>query len=136
MWNGNAVAAGAFVLALSLVSIGGCDRDAASRQAATAAHRGEPFELPRGRYQVDPERNRVWVLTSAGAFVYDLYKSRGQLSMDHSILIAFGFAVSFVAAWIVVKTFLDYVQRHGFALFAWWRVIVGVLGLIGLALGK
>ena len=40
-----------------------------------------------------------------------------------------------VCAWIVVKTFLGYVQRHGFALFAWWRVIVGTLGLIALALG-
>jgi undecaprenyl-diphosphatase len=73
--------------------------------------------------------------TMFGAFVYDLYKSRGQLTMDNSIIIAVGFAVSFVAAWIVVKTFLDYVQRHGFALFAWWRVIVGTLGLIALALG-
>jgi undecaprenyl-diphosphatase len=73
--------------------------------------------------------------TMFGAFVYDLYKSRGQMSVDNSIIIAFGFAVSFVAAWIVVKTFLDYVQRHGFALFAWWRVIVGTLGLIALALG-
>jgi undecaprenyl-diphosphatase len=73
--------------------------------------------------------------TMFGAFVYDLYKSRGQLTMDNAIIIAVGFAVSFVAAWIVVKTFLDYVQRHGFALFAWWRVIVGTLGLIALGLG-
>jgi undecaprenyl-diphosphatase len=73
--------------------------------------------------------------TMFGAFVYDLYKSRGQLSFDNSIIIAVGFAVSFVAAWIVVKTFLGYVQRHGFGLFAWWRVIVGTLGLIALALG-
>jgi undecaprenyl-diphosphatase len=27
------------------------------------------------------------------------------------------------------------VQHHGFALFAWWRVVVGALGLIALALG-
>src|SRR5437868_4047371 len=74
--------------------------------------------------------------TMAGAFVYDLFKSRGQLTMDHAALIAFGFVVSFVCAWIVVKTFLDYVQRHGFAVFAWWRVIVGTLGLIALALGQ
>jgi undecaprenyl-diphosphatase len=73
--------------------------------------------------------------TMAGAFVYDLYKSRGQLSMDNSVIIAVGFAVSFVAAWVVVKTFLGYVQRHGFGLFAWWRVIVGTLGLIALAVG-
>jgi undecaprenyl-diphosphatase len=74
--------------------------------------------------------------TMAGAFVYDLFKSRGQLTMDHATLIAFGFVVSFICAWIVVKTFLDYVQRHGFAVFAWWRVIVGTLGLIALALGR
>jgi len=73
--------------------------------------------------------------TMFGAFVYDLYKSRGQMSVDNSIIVAVGFAVSFIAAWIVVKTFLGYVQRHGFALFAWWRVIVGTLGLIALALG-
>jgi undecaprenyl-diphosphatase len=74
--------------------------------------------------------------TMAGAFVFDLFKSRDQLTMDHAAIVAFGFVVSFVAAWIVVKTFLDYVQRHGFALFAWWRVIVGTLGLIALALGR
>jgi len=73
--------------------------------------------------------------TMAGAFAYDLYKSHGQMSADNAVLIAIGFAVSFVAAWVVVKTFLDYVSSHGFALFAWWRVIVGSLGLIALALG-
>jgi undecaprenyl-diphosphatase len=73
--------------------------------------------------------------TMFGAFVYDLYKSRGQMNLDNGIVIAVGFAVSFIVAWIVVKTFLGYVQRHGLGLFAWWRVIVGTLGLIALALG-
>jgi undecaprenyl-diphosphatase len=73
--------------------------------------------------------------TMAGAFTYDLYKSHSLLSADNTVLIAVGFATSFVCAWIVVRTFLDYVTRHGFALFAWWRVIVGSLGLIALALG-
>ena len=74
--------------------------------------------------------------TMAGAFAYDLYKTHGQMSSGNTMLIAVGFAVSFICAWIVVKTFLGYVQRHGFALFAWWRVVVGSLGLIALALGK
>lgn len=74
--------------------------------------------------------------TMVGAFVYDLYKSRGDLNFDKATLVAVGFVVSFITAIIVVKTFLDYVTRHGFALFAWWRVIVGTLGLIALALGK
>jgi hypothetical protein len=72
MWNGNSVAVRAFALALSIVSIGGCDRDAAPRQTARAVPDGQQFQQPNGRYQVDPERNRVWLLTREGAFVYDL----------------------------------------------------------------
>jgi undecaprenyl-diphosphatase len=74
--------------------------------------------------------------TMAGAFAYDLYKNHSQMTANNTMLIAIGFAVSFVSAWVVVKVFLDYVTRHGFAVFAWWRVIVGTLGLIALALGK
>jgi len=73
--------------------------------------------------------------TMVGAFAYDLYKNHSQMSADNTILVAVGFITSFVAAFLVVKTVLDYVTRHGFRLFAWWRVIVGTLGLIGLALG-
>jgi undecaprenyl-diphosphatase len=74
--------------------------------------------------------------TMFGAFVYDLYKNRADMTADHLSIVAIGFVVSFVTAIIVVKTFLTYVTRHGFTLFAWWRVIVGTLGLIALALGK
>ena len=74
--------------------------------------------------------------TMVGAFAYDFYKNRAEMTVDHLGIIAIGFVVSFITAIIVVKTFLNYVTRHGFALFAWWRVIVGTLGLIALALGK
>jgi undecaprenyl-diphosphatase len=74
--------------------------------------------------------------TMAGAFAYDLYKSHAQMTSGNQVLTAVGFAVSFIAAWVVVKTFLGYVQRHGFSLFAWWRVMVGAAGLILLAIGK
>jgi undecaprenyl-diphosphatase len=72
--------------------------------------------------------------TMAGAFAYDLYKSGAHLSSANVIVIAVGFIMSFICGWIVVKRLLDYVSGHGFDLFAWWRVIVGTLGLIGLAL--
>jgi len=73
--------------------------------------------------------------TMAGAFAFDLYKNHAQMSSGNFLLVAIGFVVSFVCAWFVVKTFLDYVSRHGFTLFAWWRVAVGTIGLIALALG-
>ena len=74
--------------------------------------------------------------TMVGAFAYDFYKNRGEMTVDHLGIVAIGFVVSFITAIIVVKTFLNYVTRRGFALFAWWRVIVGTLGLIALAMGK
>jgi undecaprenyl-diphosphatase len=74
--------------------------------------------------------------TMVGAFAYDFYKSRAEMTTDHLGIIAIGFVVSFITAIVVVKTFLSYVTRHGFTLFAWWRVIVGTLGLIALAMGR
>ena len=72
--------------------------------------------------------------TMAGAFAFDLYKSGAHMSIENLAMVAIGFLTSFIAGWIVVKMFLNYVSGHGFDLFAWWRVIVGTLGLIGLAL--
>jgi undecaprenyl-diphosphatase len=74
--------------------------------------------------------------TMVGAFAFEAFKNRAELSSGgNTPLIALGFAVSFVCGWIVVKTFLGYVSRHGFGLFAWWRIIVGALALIALYLG-
>src|SRR6185503_7151948 len=58
-----------------------------------------------------------------------------RAAAEFSFFVAIGFVVSFITAVIVVKTFLSYVTRHGFTLFAWWRVIVGTLGLVALAMG-
>jgi undecaprenyl-diphosphatase len=74
--------------------------------------------------------------TMAGAFAYDLFKNYKLMTADNTLLVAVGFATSFVAGWFVVRMLLDYVSRHGFALFAWWRIVVGSLGLIGLALAR
>ena len=74
--------------------------------------------------------------TMIGAFAYDFYKNRAEMTTDHLGIVAIGFVVSFFVAMVVVKTFLEYVTRHGFQLFAWWRVIVGTLGLVALAMGR
>jgi undecaprenyl-diphosphatase len=67
--------------------------------------------------------------TMAGAFAYDLYKNLDTLDMNAGLIIALGFVVAFLAALIVVRGFLGFVARHGFAPFAWWRIAVGVVGL-------
>jgi undecaprenyl-diphosphatase len=70
--------------------------------------------------------------TMAGAFVYDLYKNRDILSTDDLLLIGVGFVASFVVAVFVVRSLLDFVSKRGYALFGWWRLIVGTVGLAAL----
>lgn len=70
--------------------------------------------------------------TMAGAFAYDLLKSYKFLTFDDTMLIVVGFVAAFISALIVVRSFLDFVSKRGFALFAWWRIIVGLFGLAGL----
>jgi undecaprenyl-diphosphatase len=72
--------------------------------------------------------------TMAAAFAYDLYKNRDLLSLDDAAIIGVGFAAAFVSAVIVVRGLLGYVSRRGYALFGWWRIVVGVLALAGLLL--
>ena len=71
--------------------------------------------------------------TMVGAFAYEAYKSRADIAQGNMLAVAVGFIASFIFGWIVVKTFLTYVQRHSFALFAWWRILVGGMGLGALA---
>jgi undecaprenyl-diphosphatase len=70
--------------------------------------------------------------TMAGAFSYDLYKNRDVLDASALGEIAVGFVMAFLSAVIVVRWLLGYVSRHGYALFGWWRIIVGgvVLALL------
>jgi len=68
--------------------------------------------------------------TMAGAFVYDLYRNIDALDGGAALTIAIGFAVAFVSALVVVKSFLDFVSKHGLAPFGWWRIAVGAAGLV------
>ena len=46
--------------------------------------------------------------------------------------VAVGFIVSFLVAIVIVKAFVRYISRHGFAPFAWYRIIVGAAALVWL----
>ena len=70
--------------------------------------------------------------TMAGAFAYDLYKNYKILDMNDVALIGIGFVAAFLSGLVVVRGFLNFISRHGFAPFAWWRIVVGCFGLAGL----
>jgi undecaprenyl-diphosphatase len=68
--------------------------------------------------------------TMLGAFVYDLYKNIDTMTGSAATLIAIGFVVAFLSALLVVRGFLAFVSAYGFAPFAWWRIAVGIVGLV------
>ena len=46
--------------------------------------------------------------------------------------VAVGFVVSFLVAIVVVRAFVHYISRHGFAPFAWYRIVAGAAALVWL----
>ena len=74
--------------------------------------------------------------TMIGAFTLDLIKQRHEIAAAHAWgLIALGFVISFVVGLVVVKSFIGFVGRFGLGPFVWWRLLVGVAGLIALSRG-
>jgi undecaprenyl-diphosphatase len=65
--------------------------------------------------------------TMAAAFAHDLLELRHGLGPSRAPEIAVGFVTAFLGALLVVKPFLNYVRRRGFAPFAWYRIVAGVL---------
>jgi undecaprenyl-diphosphatase len=73
--------------------------------------------------------------TMGAAVCYDLFQNRDVLDFGALWEIAVGFAVAFLTAVVVVRGVLNFISRHGYALFGWWRIIVGSVALVALSLG-
>jgi undecaprenyl-diphosphatase len=70
--------------------------------------------------------------TMVGAFAYELLEVREQLAAERAAEIGIGFVMAFAAALVVVRPFLRYVARSGFAPFAWYRIGTGAAILAAL----
>jgi undecaprenyl-diphosphatase len=76
--------------------------------------------------------------TMVGATTLELAKHHDTLLAGASGIgfgtVAIGFVVSFLVALVVVRGFVHYISRHGFAPFAWYRIVAGVAALAWLGL--
>ncbi|MBN8483986.1 MAG: undecaprenyl-diphosphate phosphatase [Sphingomonadales bacterium] len=71
--------------------------------------------------------------TMLGATTLELWDNHEQLMAGTGVVgwteIAVGFVVSFVVALAVIKAFVAFVSRSGFAPFAWYRIVAGSLAV-------
>ncbi|UDG83241.1 undecaprenyl-diphosphate phosphatase [Candidatus Vallotia lariciata] len=65
-----------------------------------------------------------------GASIYELVKARSMISASDSGLFAVGFLTAFASAYACVRWLLYYISTHNFALFAWYRIVFGLLVLV------
>jgi undecaprenyl-diphosphatase len=73
--------------------------------------------------------------TMAAAFGHDLLEVRSSLAPERAAEIAIGFVTAFIASLLVIRPFLDFIRRAGFAPFAWYRIVLGLAIVAALAAG-
>jgi undecaprenyl-diphosphatase len=67
------------------------------------------------------------------ASAYDLYKHRDLLSLENdSLHFIVGSVAAFISALLAVKGLLRYISHHNFIIFAWYRIVFGLV-IIGTA---
>jgi len=67
------------------------------------------------------------VPTMCAATGYKLLKGYDQITGDHVKLLLVGNLVAFVVAILAIKFFIGFLQKHGFRLFGWYRIIAAII---------
>ena len=80
------------------------------------------------------------VPTMAAASGYKLLKiilepNGVAMLKDNLTTLLIGNAVAFIVAMIAIKTFITFLQKHGFKVFGWYRIVVGLILIILLLMG-
>ncbi len=73
--------------------------------------------------------------TLIGAGAYSLYKERALLSVQDLPMFGVGLLVSFISAWVCVRWLLRFISTHSFEVFAWYRIVFGLVVLMTSTMG-
>jgi undecaprenyl-diphosphatase len=77
----------------------------------------------------------VAIPTLLAATFYELFQKRDEMNWDEGGMLAFSSAVAFISALLSIRFLLRFVSRHSFAVFAWYRIVFGVIVLATAWLG-
>ena len=75
------------------------------------------------------------VPTMAAASAYKLLKDYKHINTDNIGILVIGNIVAFIVAMIAIKTFITFLQKHGFKVFGWYRIVVGLILITLLLMG-
>jgi undecaprenyl-diphosphatase len=76
------------------------------------------------------------LLTLSAATAYDALRHGGEMFDTYGVASPLlGFVVAFLAAVVAIRWMVRYLERHGLALFGWYRLVIAAIGLVLLATG-
>ena len=75
------------------------------------------------------------VPTMAAASAYKLLKDYKHINSENIGILLIGNIVAFIVAMIAIKTFITFLQKHGFKVFGWYRILVGLVLIVLLLIG-
>jgi undecaprenyl-diphosphatase len=61
---------------------------------------------------------------------YDYYKDGFVLTHDQIHLLIIGNVVAFIVAMLAIRSFIGYLQKHGFKIFGYYRILAGAAILV------
>lgn len=68
--------------------------------------------------------------------LYDFYKDGYQFSGNEIQLLMVGNVVAFIVAMLAIRSFITFLQKSGFKLFGWYRIVIGLMIIILFLMGK
>jgi undecaprenyl-diphosphatase len=70
------------------------------------------------------------VPTMFAASAYKLYKGYGSVTADNLEILIAGNIIAFIVAMLAIKSFVTYLANHGFKIFGYYRIAVGLIIVI------
>lgn len=70
------------------------------------------------------------MFAATGKKLLDFYKAGHTINNDQVQLLVLGNVVAFIVALLAIKSFIGYLNKNGFRIFGWYRIIVGLVIII------
>jgi len=67
--------------------------------------------------------------------LYDFYKEGHTITTEQTNLLIIGNVIAFIVALLAIKSFIGFLNKHGFKVFGWYRIIAGLVIIILLYTG-
>jgi undecaprenyl-diphosphatase len=68
--------------------------------------------------------------TMTGAALLTIVKNGMAFSANEWVIIAIGFVVAFIVAYTVIRFFMDFIRKHDFSVFGYYRILLGIVVLL------